>query len=102
MDVANIVMDTRLGSSELDSGLLFRLQELFFHTDVLDLEAMGFVQLIDQGQFNFITLLHDQRRRKPDLGPIEEHVNQGEFFRFGYGDMAASQDEPCEEYTQSA
>jgi hypothetical protein len=63
---------------------------------------VGFVQLIDQGEFNFITLLHDQGRGQPNLRPIEEHINQGEFFRFSCGYMAASQDKRYEEHTQPA
>src|SRR5438874_474641 len=102
MYVADIVMDTRFGSRELNSGLLFRLHNLFFHTDVLDLEAMGLVQLIDEGEFNFVTLLHYESRGQPDLGPIEEHVNQGEFFRFSRGDMPTSQEEHCKEHTEPA
>jgi hypothetical protein len=81
MYVADEAMHTRRGSGELDRRLRLRLHDLF-NPEVFDLEAVGFVQLIDQGEFNFITLLHDQGRGQPNLRPIEEHINQGEFFRF--------------------
>src|SRR5262249_56684677 len=70
MYVADEAMYTSLGSGELDRCLRLGLHDLF-NTEVFDLEAMGFVQLVDQGEFNVITLLHDQGRRQPDLGPIE-------------------------------
>src|SRR5215471_537610 len=74
MYVADEAMDTRLGRGEFDRCLRFWLHDLF-NTEVFDLEAMRFVQLVDQGEFNVITLLHDHGRRQPDLGPIEEYVN---------------------------
>src|SRR5206468_9822409 len=101
MHLANVAMSPRLGSGELDCRLRLRLHDLF-NTEVLDLEAMGFVQFIDQGEFNFIALLHHQGRRQPDLGPIEEHVDQGKLFRFSRGAMPASQDEHCEAHTEPA
>ena len=61
MSGAECRMHTRLGSGELDRRLRLRLHDLF-NPEVFDLEAVGFVQLIDQGEFNFITLLHDQGR----------------------------------------
>src|SRR5262249_55715219 len=101
MHLANVAMNPRLGSGELDQRLRLRLHDLF-NTEVFDLEAMGFVQLIDQGEFNVIALLHYQVRGQPDLGPIEDHVNQRELFRFSYGCMSASQDDPGEEHSEPA
>ena len=91
MHLADVAMGPRLGGSELDRRLRLWLHDLF-NTEVFDLEAMGFVQLIDQGEFNFIALLHDQGRRQPDLGPIEEHVDQGKLLGFSRCYVAASQE----------
>jgi len=92
-------MRPRRGSGELDGGLRLGLYDLF-NPKGFDLETMGFVQLIDHGDLHCITLLYDQGRGQPDLRSIEEHVNQGELFRFSHGYLAGSQDEHRNEHTE--
>src|SRR5262245_23372546 len=57
MHLADVAVRPRLGSGELDLHLGFGLDHLF-NPKVFDLEAMGVIQFIDEGEFYFIALLH--------------------------------------------
>jgi hypothetical protein len=46
---------------------------------------MGQVEFIDQGEFHLIALLDDEARWQPDLGVVEDDIDQGELFRLGCG-----------------
>src|SRR2546427_10822658 len=43
---------------------------------------MGIIQLIDEREFYFIPLVHHQAGWQPDLGAVEDYVNQSELLRF--------------------
>ena len=81
MHLADIAVCPGLGGGELDGHLGFWLDDLF-DPEVLDLKAMRVIQLIDEGEFHFIALLHHQAGWQPDFGPVEDHVNQGELLGF--------------------
>src|SRR4029450_1230542 len=53
-----------------------------FNPKIFDLKAMGVIQLIDERELHFIPLLYHQAGWQPDLGAVEDHVNQGELLRF--------------------
>ena len=91
MYVAEIPVRPGLRGGELHGHLRFGLDYLF-NTNLFDLKPMGVLQFVDQGEFHFIALVHDQARWSPDLGAVEGHGNQGELLGFsGCGSSGAQQ-----------
>jgi hypothetical protein len=74
MDVADIAVRPRLRGGEPHGRLGFGLDDLF-NPNLFDLEAMGLIQLIDEGEFYVIPLVHHQAGGQPDLGAVEDHGN---------------------------
>jgi hypothetical protein len=77
MYVADRAVHPRLRGGELHGRLGFGLDDLF-NPNICDLEAMGIIQLLDEGEFHFLPLVHHQAGGQPDLGAVEDHVHQGE------------------------
>src|SRR5712691_2680243 len=99
MHLADIAVCPGLGGGELDGHLGFRLHHLF-NLKVFDLKAMGVIQLIDEGEFNLVTLLDHQTGGQPDLRTIEEHINQSELLGFSRCCESYAQDQYCKKHTQ--
>src|ERR1041384_1536841 len=81
MHLADIAVRPDLGGGELDGHLLFWLDD-FLNVEIFDLEAVRLIQLIDERELHFISLLYHQAGWQPDLGAVEEHVNQSELLGF--------------------
>ena len=74
MQVAEIAVHARLRGGEPHGHLGFGLDDLF-NPNLFDLKAVRVLQLIDEGEFHFIPLLHHQAGGQPDLGAVEDHGN---------------------------
>jgi hypothetical protein len=61
MQVAEIAVHARLRGGELDGHLGCGLDD-FFNAPIGDFETMGIIQLIDEGEFHLISLLHHDAR----------------------------------------
>jgi hypothetical protein len=81
MQVADIAVRPGLRSGELHGHLGFGLDDLF-NPNICDFKAMGVIQLIDERELHFLPLVHHQALGQPDLGPVENRVNQGKLLRF--------------------
>ena len=81
MQVADIAVRPGPRGGERHGHLGFGLNDLF-NPKIFDLKAMGVIQLIDERELHFIPLLYHKAGWQPDLGAVEDHVNQGELLGF--------------------
>jgi hypothetical protein len=84
MHLADVGVEAGSPRRKLYGGLRLGLHN-FFDTESFKFEAMGQVEFIDQGEFHLIALLDDEARWQPDLGVVEDDIDQGELFRLGCG-----------------
>jgi hypothetical protein len=101
MYVADIAVRPRLRGGELHGRLGFGLHDLF-NPNLCDLEAMGVLQLIDEGEFHVIPLVHHQTGGQPDLGAVEDHVHQGELLGFSRCGISSTQHQDEKQHNEPA